>query len=235
MSELGDLVERLGSVERPVQRGACNEALERLREDPELRPQLLRLLRAESRQARFGAAYVLFNAEGPALRLLPALLDALDLDDGDLRWSAAHMLAVMGRAKGEVLPVLVHETTAGPTPRRRRMALYALRELAPEREETAEALLGALADPDSAVRNAALSSFAKLSDPPRACLERVLTLLADEPDPRQRSIAAVVLPELLRGYPDALSSVRAELERAAAGNDDSLARAAALALQRLDG
>ncbi len=234
MSDLVDLVERLGSAERPVQRGACDEARERLRSEPELRPQIVRLLHAGSRHGRFAAAFVLFNAEGPALRLLPALLDALDLDDGDLRWSAAHMIAVLGRAKGEVLPVLVHETTAGPSPRRRRMALYALRELAPEREETARALLDALSDADPAVRNAALSSLAKLSDPPRACLERVLALLADESDPRQQSLAAVVLPELLRGYPDALSSAQGELERAAAGSDASLARAAALALQRLD-
>lgn len=234
MSAADDLAGRLGSRDREVQRRACDQALERLRGEPDLRLELLHVLRKGNAHARFGAAFVLFSAEGPALRLLPALLDALELEDGDLRWSAAHMLAVVGRAKGEVLPLVLHEAARSPSPTRRRMALYVLRELAPEREETARVLLDALGDRDADVRRAALTSLAKLQEPPPACLERALELLADPADPRQRRIAAVVLPELARRTPAAAASARTSLERAAADPDPSLARAAAHALRRLD-
>ena len=227
------LLERLGSLDRGTQRGACDEATRRLREEPGLREQILQLMRHGSPQARFAAVFVLFAAEGPTLRLLPPLLEALDLDDGDQRWSAAHMLSLLGRTHGEVLPVVLHEAGAGAAPQRRRMALYVLRELAPERGETRDALLAGLDDPDADVRRAALSSLGKLHDPGPDSLTRVLELLGSDEDARMRRIAAAVLPALIQADPGQLDRARRTLEQSARSADTSLARAAALALRRL--
>lgn len=233
MTGHASLLDRLGSSDRELQRRACDEAAERLGRDAELRGTLRDLLRDGTPLARFSAAFVLFQRE-PGVRLLPPLLDSLDLDDGDLRWTAAHMLATLGRMQPEVRPVLLHETAHGASARRRRMAIYAARELAPERPETQAAFLNALDDASSEVRRAALASLAKLTDPARDCVERALAILRDDPDARMRRIAAVLVPGLAAHHPDAASPGRAALERASRDPDPLLARAAALALRRLD-
>lgn len=229
------LLERLGASDVRTQRSAHDEAIRRLPGDRALRTALLDVLRGGAPRARFAAAAVLFRAERPDLRLLPALLGALELDDGDLRWSAAHMLAALGRLQGEVFPVLLHEAAHADHPVRRRMAVYALRELAPERPATAEAFLAALDDPEPQVRRAALSSLAKLDEPSPVCLERALAALRSEGEPELRRIAAVLLPGLLVHHPGADGEVRFALAQAAASDDPPLVRAATLALSRLSG
>jgi len=228
------LLDRLAAADRAESRRAAGEALQRISAEPALRDALREGLAAGAPAARFAAAWVLFHAERPTLRLLPALLDALELADGDVRWQAVQMLAVLGRLHGEVLPVLLAEARGAAAPLRRRMALYALRELAPEREETSAVLLAALADADGHVRRAALSCFAKLRDPPRELAVRALELAQGaDPDPRMARIAAVVLPDLVRAHPE----LRGEVERALGAlehaADPSLARAALAARQRL--
>ena len=229
-----DLLARLGSVDRAEQRRACDEAALRVGAEAGLRDGLRELLRDPSPLARFGAAFVLFHAERPTLRLLPALLDSLELGDGDARWQAAQMLAALGRLHGEVLPVLLAEARSAASPSRRRMALYALRELAPERDETGAVFLAAVDDGDGHVRRAALSCFAKLSDPPRALAERALALArGDDPDPRMARIATVILPDLIRFHPELHRDAAALLDSLERASDPSLARAALSARQRL--
>lgn len=227
------LLERLASGDRPTQRRACEEAGTRLRDEPVFRDELLRLLKDGSRLGRFSAAFVLFHA-GPGLRVLPALLDALELEDGDLRWSATHMLTVLGRTQPEVLPVLIDEARNGQVAPRRRMALYALRELGPEQELVQAAFLSALDDPDDDVRRAALSSLPKLVEPGSECLERTLEALRKDPDPRMRRIAAVAAPDLAGRHATDRARVRAELERTRHDDDPDLARAVGLALRRME-
>ena len=223
----------MGSRKRATQRLACEAAVARFAKEPGLRTELHQLLRGGSQRARFAAAFVLFQVERPTLRLLPTLLDALELDDGDVRWSATHMLSALGRLQSEVLPVLLHEARKAESPLRRRMALYCLRELAPEGAETEAALLDALTDRDAEVRRAALSSLGKLREPDRACVDRVLESLAEDADPRMRRIAAVLVPGLLRHHPDAGAQARTALERAAHSEDRVLARCAHSALARV--
>lgn len=229
-----DLLARLASADRAEQRRACDEAALRLRDEPGLRDALRERLRDPRPLARFAAVFVLFHAERPTLRLLPALLDSLELADGDARWQATQMLAALGRLHGEVLPVLLAEARGAASPSRRRMALYALRELAPERDETAAIFLAALEDGDGHVRRAALSCFAKLSDPPRALAERALELArGGDPDPRMARIAAVILPDLIRFHPELRADAAMLLDSLERASDPSLARAAVAARQRL--
>lgn len=231
----GELLERLGSEQRSIQRGACEEACQRLADEPELRDALREMLRRGAPRARFAAAWVLFRSEPPGLRVLPALLDALELRDGDLRWSATHMLASLGRTQPEVLAVLLDEAAdRGRDPTRRRMLLYALRELGPERPETAAVLLGALDDPSAELRRAALSSFAKLAEPPRACLERALEIARADRDVKLRRIAATVLPALAQHHPELREAAGERLRALEVDPDLLLSRAARAAALRLE-
>jgi HEAT repeat protein len=235
-SSLAALVGRLGSADRAEQRRACDEAAARIAAEPALRDALRETLRAPDPLARFAAAFVLFHSERPTLRLLPALLESLELADGDARWQAASMLAALGRLHGEVFPVLLAEARGTSSPVRRRMSLFALRELAPERSETSLVFLAAVDDADGHVRRAALSCFAKLSDPPRALAERALALArGSDPDPRMARIATVILPDLIRFHPDLRADAAELLDSLERASDPSLARAANAARQRLTG
>ncbi len=234
MNEPGTLLERMASTNRATQRGACDEARERLRKEPDLRDSLRALLLAENRIARFSAVWVLFHSERPTLRLLPALLDALELVDGDLRWQAAQMLTTLGRLTPEVLPVVLQQANAAESAVRRRMAMFVLRELAPERAETGAVYLRALEDPDADVRRAALSCFAKLSDPEPELARRALELARGaDPDPRMARIATVVLPDLARYHPELRAEIDVALGELASSPDPSLVRGAQAARQRL--
>jgi hypothetical protein len=227
------LLARLASATKAEQRAACDEALARWNSDRGLRGALLELLRGAPAHTRFAATWILFRAESPSLRLLPALLDALELADGDLRWEAAQMLAELGRLHGEVYPVLLHELRSHASALRRRMALYALRELAPERPETEQALLRAARDPSAELRRAALASCAKLAELSSSWLELGLEILAGESDPGLRALAPLVLARFAELHPGARPRVLAVLQELHAGSDPDLARVAVLARRRL--
>ncbi len=143
------------------------------------------------------------------------------------------MLAVLGREHAEVLPVVVHAAQESESPLQRRMAIYALRELAPERPETRNVLACKLDDSDLAVRRAALSSMAKLVEPDRRCITRVLEILDADPDPAMRRIAATVLPDLISKVPGFAEDARGALAAAARTQDPALRQAVEGATARM--
>lgn len=194
---------------------------------------MLRLLGDGTPEARFSAAWILFRRGEGSLRIVPTLLDSLEHADGDLRWSATHMLATLGRMHAEVLPLLLHEARKARSPTRRRMALFALRELAPEREETHAVFVSALKDSETSVQLAALSSFGKLYEPDRAAADQILEILKSHPDRRMRRIAAAVTPELVSAHPDTRERARPLLDALLTSADPALSRAARSALARL--
>jgi HEAT repeat protein len=187
--------------------------------------------------ARFAAAFTLARLEPPSPKLLPALVEALGSDDGDVRWAAARLLVDMGRLHGEVLPVLVGLARAGEGAAVRRMAAFALRSLAPDRPEAAQVLLSATRDPDVDVRRAALTALAALLDPPREVAARLVEVLSADPDAPSQRLAALALGELGAASPAALpAGAHAALARAQAESlDTDLRRAAARSLAKLAG
>lgn len=221
-----ELFARLGSDCRATQRNASQELLRRIPADAALRDRLRELLRKGSPRARFAAAFVLAHAERPSLRLLPALLDSLELPDGDLRWQAAHLLADLARLHGEATSVVLHEARCAPSPLRRRMAIYLLREIAPEREESVRICLEALADPDPEIRHAALTCFGKLHAIDGPAFDRIVDVARSHTDVRMRRIATAVLPQLVRILPEREPDVRAVARELANSDDPSIARAA---------
>lgn len=217
----------------PAVARAASEALARIGKDDEgARSSLRRALRSDDPRRRVGAVLAESRLEPPAMRHVPALVEALDFSFGHVRWTAARLLVEAGRLHGEVLPLLLGLAGGDERARVRRMAAFCLRDLAPDREETADALIAASRDPELHVRRAALTSMAALIDPPPEVLERLLHAVDSEADPASRRIAALSLGSVA-GDPPA-PEVLATLHRLRdAGPDVDLGRAAAVALQRI--
>jgi hypothetical protein len=165
--------------------------------------------------------------------LLPALLGALELKDGDVRWSATHLITTLGQLYSEVRPVLQHEARSAANPLRRRMAIYTVRELAGDDPETLKSVLAAIDAPDGELRRAALSSLAKLTFVDKAVLDRVISIVRSDPDPRMRRIGTVLLPELARNCPEGKGSIEELLRELETSDDPGLVQAAHTASRRL--
>jgi len=184
------------------------------------------LLGAESPDARWWAAFTIARLEPPPIKLLPTLLAALEHEQGDVRWSAAKILVEMGRLQAEVLPVVLHFVTSDERPAARRMAIFCLRELAPDRPETAHALLDASRAADLEVRRAALGAMAALMEPPAAAWVRLTEAAETDADPASRRLAVGAIAGLARGPGGAPG--REWLRHAAEASDDPRTREAAL-------
>ncbi|HEX5066978.1 MAG TPA: HEAT repeat domain-containing protein [Myxococcota bacterium] len=191
-------------------------------------------LRGPDPRARLLAALAIARLGPPPLKLLPALVDALALPDGDLRFAAARLLVDLGRLEPEVLGMLCALVAGVERPDVRRMAVFALRELAPDRDETARALVAASRADDAALRRAALTSLAALRDPGDAVFARLCEALAADADPAARSLAASALCELACAHPERVGAdVRGALAAAAGAGPLPARKAASRALERL--
>jgi len=193
-----------------------------------------RALRRGEPRARLFAALALARLGPPPLKLLPALVGALALADGDLRFTAARLLVDLGRSWPEVLGMLCALVAGGERPEVRRMAVFALRELAPDRPEAARAIVAASLAEDAALRRAALSSLAALLDPDDAVFARLCDALRTDPDTPARALAASALGELAAAHPERVApEVRAALAAAAGTGPTPARQAASRALDRL--
>jgi HEAT repeat protein len=230
------LCNALGDPVKAVSRAASDALVAIGHRHGDVDPGLRAALHGSDPARRFGAAFTLARIAPPGPRLLPALVEALASPDGDVRWAATRLLVEAGRVHGEVLPLLTGLARGAESASVRRMATFALRELAPDRREAADVLLEAAADRDLQVRRAALSAMGSLSRPPPRVAQRLLHVLAQDVDAASRRLAALALGEL--GAADASSvpaDTRAQLENIAASPaaDVDLRRAAERALARL--
>ena len=230
------LARALGDLDKTVSRAASDALLAVARRGGSIDDVLRGALRADSAAARWGAAFTLARLEPPGPRLLPALVEALASEDGDVRWAAARILVDAGRLHGEVLALLVGLVRTSESSSVRRMATFALRSLAPDRPEAARVLLEATRDADLQVRRAALTALAALEAPPREVPARLVGALRDDPDAASRRLAALALGELGAADPAALPPEAREALRAAsaAGDDPDLRRAAERSLRKLE-
>ncbi|MCP3983284.1 MAG: hypothetical protein GY723_02790 [bacterium] len=193
-------------------------------------------LHSQDPPRRWRAAFTAARLDPPGPRLLPALVEAIASTDGDVRWAAAKLMVEMGHSHGEVLPVLIGLVRTGESPVVRRMATFALRELAPGRAEAAEILLEAAGDTDLGVRRAAFTAMASLIEPPPQVAEYLLDTLHNESDPPTRRLAVLALGEIGAQDPDQLprrASRQLEQTRSSSKTDPDLRRAIDRALTRL--
>jgi len=224
------VIECLGMPRKAIQRRAADVLCANA---AGARPLVLARLRAASRAAdaslRWGATFALGRLGVLDPDLVPPLLEALADRDGDRRWAAAALIVACGRQfPGTVVPALLG-ALAGAGSELRKMALYALRDLAPGTPEVAAALVARMRDADVGVRLAALSGLCRLQPlPPDAC-DLVLRALRDDPDPGLRRAAMSALGHVGRG----VAAVAGVLEAATRSDDPGLRRAAAQARRRL--
>lgn len=229
------LARALGDPERAVARAASDALAVIARRDRAVLALLRRGLDDPRPAHRFAAVETLARVDPPAAKWLPILVEALASAEGEVRWSAARLLVAAGRLHGEVLPLLLGLVRGDERPGVRRMASFALRELAPELPAAASTLLAASRDPAVGVRRAAFTALAALVDPPSEVAARLADALQSETDPIARRLAALALGELAAGDPDRLpaSALDALREAGRAADDPELRRAAGESLERL--
>jgi hypothetical protein len=190
---VGALCEALGDAEREVARAASAALVAIGAHDPGVAPLLAGALRRDGPGARCRVALTLARLEPPKLGWLPALIDGLAHPDRELRWSSAKLLVELGRVSPEVLPVLLHIAAGGERPAARRMAVIAVRELAPDRPETTRALLAASRCGDPEVRRTALPALAAVMEHTGDAIARLREAAASDPDAASRRLAAAAL------------------------------------------
>jgi HEAT repeat protein len=224
------LVEMLASPSRGEQRAAAEVVAALASRHAPLAAALDAALDDPRQRLRWGAAFTLGRASAaPPRRLWPAVREAMALEDGDQRWAAAELATRLAR-EDEAVAAAMREAARDPSALLRRMALYGLRDLAPP--DLGRTALAALDDPDATVRLAALAALVGSPAAPeeRARAAAVVTgRLAADPDAGVRRAAAATLGRL--GVPT--PEVRSALDTASDSPDESLARAARGARERL--
>ncbi len=225
-AELDALADCLGHARKVVQRRAAETFAALAARGVAVGAVLDRALGAAELRARWGAAYALALAGDPPPAVVPVLIEALGVDDGDVRWAAADVLRGLP-TRAALVPRLCTLVTVG-NPAQRKMALYCLRDLDARTAAVEVAVTGGLADPEPNVRLAAMASLARLALDRAGAAVRLTGALAGETETLRRA-AAAALGAL--GVRDA--AVVAALRAAAASPDAALRRAATRALAQL--
>jgi HEAT repeat protein len=229
---LAAVVECLGAPRKPIQRLAADVLAQTTDASvPGVVARLRVAAASDEPRRRWGAVYALGRVGVFDPDMVPTLLAVFGHRDGDERWAAAELMRSCARRHASVvLPALLDTTVTGSA-EQRKMALYVLRDVAPEDERVHAAARRGAADAEVGVRFAALSALTRLVPrPPDAC-ELVLALADRDPDVGLRRAAISALGWLGHGE----DAVDAALAAAAASADASLRRAAAIALRRLAG
>jgi HEAT repeat protein len=222
------LIADLEKSDKPTIRKAVDALITFALDDAQLRTTLSALLMDSRRKNRWPVAYILANLFPPDPASVEVLIETLDHADPDIRWAIALTLIRLAKADSQILNLLVQLVSAG-SGNQRRMAIYCLRDAGLDDQESLEALLNSLYDPDPMIRVAAVISLkvhSKLSEKGKHELfERFL----NDSDLRVRSAAAVILAQL--GDPS--QEFVAELAKASASNNSQLKKAATTAFALL--
>jgi HEAT repeat protein len=222
------LAAALGAAEKATQRRAAQDLARLARDGVAVRPLLEGLLADGSPAQRWGAVYALSLLDAVPEAALPVLAEALAAEDGDLRWAACDILTRRTHAWRDRAARALLDLAASGSARRRKMALYALRDGDHRGAASERAALQALAEADSDLRLAGMAALVRLGED-RAAVARAVAALTTDTDLRVRRAATGTLGAL--GWID-VETHRA-LRRAAGDGDLSTARAARQALRRL--
>jgi len=225
----------LGDSEKAVARAASDALVEIGTRGGGVDHAVREALHSDAPSRRWGAAFTAARLEPPAPRLLPPLVEAMASVDGDVRWAATRVIVEIGRMHREVLPLLVTMVRSTEAAVVRRMATFALRELAPDRLEAAQALLDATRDTDLQVRRAAFTAMASLTAPPPAVATRLLEAVRGDDDAASRRLAALALGEIGSAASQAISpeAIRQLRDTEHRCEDPDLRRALQRALARI--
>jgi len=230
------LIGELGDRRKAVQRRAIDELVAiAAAGNPIVTEKLRDSIASADRRVRWAAAYALgqIGAGAFAMDCADALCEAMSDDDGDIRWAATDLMVRLGSENLEPISARLLKLAADPARRHnaRKMALYCLRDLGITGPELLAVVERAVHDSDVHVRLAGLAVLSQLRDAPQAAARIMLGCLKSDPDAGVRRAAASALGNLQSATADATAALAAA---AADRSDDSLARAARGALDRLE-
>ena len=166
------------------------------RRDDEVLSALRPVLHDGAPASRLEAAWTWSRIEPPPIALLPVVVALLDHLQGSDRWRAGRLLVELGRVHDEARAVVLALARPQQPPTVRRVALAALRRLAPHEPETLHLHLDASRDADPGLARLALASLSALGDPTDARWQRCVEVLETSRDSGQRRVARRVVDGL---------------------------------------
>ena len=228
-SEIADLIAALDHPDKPTIRAAVDKLIALNAHSEELRQALNQRLNEPDHRNYWPVAYVLGHQSQPSSAVIRTLLDALNHREPDIRWANGLLLVRIAKEQSAVLPLLIELCEAGSA-NQKRMALYCLRDLTLDDDQSRGAMLKALADQEPSVRVAAVTSLKVRNDVDVTVRQKLLATYVHDIDDRVRNAAAVTLASL--GSPDE-EFLRALSEARRSGNSQ-IKKSAAAALKILE-
>jgi HEAT repeat protein len=223
------LIEALDDPDKPKIRAAVDALITLASKDRAAREAMEQALADGQQKNLWALAYVLGHLPQPSGATIRTLLAGLDHREPDIRWAMALLLVRMAGSTPSIVDLLTELCRTG-SPNQRRMAVYCIRDLQLADAATLEALLGASADAEPAVRVAAVTSLRTRNDPSRRTCDRLLQLFLTDFDVRVANAAAVCLAQLGLESDEFLTALRV----AANGEHPMRRKAAAAALSLLE-
>ncbi len=226
-ADASEMLRLLGDTDKRVQRAAAEALAANPEVDADFDRRIDELLAFGDGRARWGAAYYQARAGRPSAEGLATWIDTLASTDRDLRWAAHNLIVDSAPVFGPALLSALRTAAVDANAQRRKMAFYALRDVAVADEEGAGLALTALDDAQLEVRLAALAAVPVVhADRDRAA--RAVAAYLGDADPRMQRAAAAALAKLGSTDPVVVEA----LETAFRAQDAALRRAAARALGR---
>jgi HEAT repeat protein len=225
--EIAELIQSLGYSDKKIIRQSVDALVALAANRPELRGEVAAAMARAPADKRWPMAYVLAQIAPLDDACFAALKDALDTTDPDIRWAVVVLLVRLAKERGGDVAARLIALTQSGTPTQRRMAVYALRDIASNDAASQQAVRNALGDADAMVRVAALTSLKVFPDLAPAVVGEILRMLDGDPDVRVRATAAMALAQ--SGMKS--KAIRNALEAAAGGGDANVAKAAKAALE----
>ena len=226
--KLARLLADLETPDKPTLRKAVDALTSMAGDEARIATTLSELLNDRSRKNRWPLAYILASLPSPPPISVAVLIEALDHRDPDIRWAITLLLVRLAKQDRHVLKLLTNLVAEG-TPNQRRMAIYSLRDLGLADEESVQALVDALQDPDPTVRVSAVTSLRMEPGLSEKRKNKLLRLFLKDQDLRVRNSAAVTLA--LLGTPS--EQFLSELTKATESDNAQLKKAANVALDIL--
>jgi HEAT repeat protein len=220
-NKIATLMADLERSDKPTLRRAVDELISIATEDPEIETILSELLDDSSRKNRWPIAYVLASLPSASQSGVQVLIETLDHRDPDIRWAVALLLVRLAKKERQIVKILI-ELAAKGTANQRRMAIYALRDVGLSDDESVQARVNSLRDPDPTVRVAAVTSLKTQVDLGQSARNELLGRFSQDQDPRVRYTAAITLAylgapseEFISALTEASASDNAQLKKAA--------------------
>jgi HEAT repeat protein len=221
------LIADLDQHDKPTVRAAVDALIPLATHSPQLCAKLNQRLSADAYHGCWPVAYILGNLPQPSREAIAALLAVLDHRDPDIRWAIALLLVRIARNDTALVDSLTRLCAEG-SDRQKRMALYAIRDLALSDPASLAALLSALQDTEPTVRVAAAICLKSRADIDDAGKNLLLEAYLNDVELKVRHAVAITLATL--GSPHPGFVVALEKNRESENEQTKKAAIAALAL-----